>query len=295
MRRSERRRQEAEKAIRGLEATRDVAVAIGGEIALEHVLELIVKRGRALVGARSLVIMLRDGHELVVQASAGHVEEMRGARLPIAESTSGQVLERRRAERITDVAARLRIAPSGVRRGRPADRAAGADALPRRRRGRPRGVRPRRAREACSPRTTSRCCARSRPAPRPPWRSRRACRAIACAARWPPRTPSDDGGRGSFTTRPCRASGACACCSPPHGEAMTSGGLRPRWTRPSSTSSGRSRTCARSSPSCARPPWTSWGCARRSRLSSTAIASRADSRSKASSRCPAPPRGVATQ
>jgi signal transduction histidine kinase len=109
---SERRREEAEKAIRGLEATRDVAVAIGGEIALEHVLELIVKRGRALVGARSLVIMLRDGHELVVQASAGHVEEMRGTRLPIAGSTSGQVLEHRRTERITDVAARLRIAPS---------------------------------------------------------------------------------------------------------------------------------------------------------------------------------------
>ncbi len=109
---SERRRQEAERAIRGLEATRDVAVAIGGEIALEHVLELIVKRGRALVGARSLVIMLREGHELVVQASAGHIEVVQGARLPIAESTSGQVLERRRAERIADVTARLRIAPS---------------------------------------------------------------------------------------------------------------------------------------------------------------------------------------
>ena len=68
---SERRREDAEKAIRGLEATRDVAVAIGGEIGLEHVLELIVKRGRALVGARSLVIMLREGHELVIQASAG--------------------------------------------------------------------------------------------------------------------------------------------------------------------------------------------------------------------------------
>jgi signal transduction histidine kinase len=109
---SERRREDAEKAIRRLEATRDVAVAIGGEIGLEHVLELIVKRGRALVGARSLVIMLREGHELVIQASAGHVQEMRGARLPIAESTSGQVLERGRPERITDVSTRLRIAPT---------------------------------------------------------------------------------------------------------------------------------------------------------------------------------------
>jgi signal transduction histidine kinase len=109
---SERRRQEIEKAFRGLEATRDVAVAIGGEIALENVLELIAKRGRALVGARSVVIMLREGQELVVQTSAGHVRDVRPVRLPIAESTSGQVLERRRPERIADVASRLRIAPS---------------------------------------------------------------------------------------------------------------------------------------------------------------------------------------
>jgi signal transduction histidine kinase len=109
---SERRREEVENAMRGLEATRDVAVAIGGEIALEHVLELIAKRGRALVGARSLVIMLREGEELVVHASAGHARDAYGARLPIADSTSGQVLERGRPERITDVDARLRIAPS---------------------------------------------------------------------------------------------------------------------------------------------------------------------------------------
>ena len=108
---SERRRQELEKAFRGLEATRDVAVAIGGEIGLEHVLELIVKRGRALVGARSLVIMLREAEELVVRASAGHAENVREARLPIAGSTSGQVLQRGQPERITDVGARLRIAP----------------------------------------------------------------------------------------------------------------------------------------------------------------------------------------
>jgi signal transduction histidine kinase len=108
---SERRRQELEKAFRGLEATRDVAVAIGEEIALEHVLELIVKRGRALVDARSLVIMLREGEELVLQASAGHTENVRDVRLPIAESTSGQVLQRGLPERIADVSSRLRIAP----------------------------------------------------------------------------------------------------------------------------------------------------------------------------------------
>lgn len=111
---SEHRRVELEKAVRGLEATRDVAVAIGGEIGLDHVLELIVKRGRALVGARSIVIMLREGDDLVVHATAGHAHAMAGARLAIAGSTSGQVLERRRPERISDIATRLRIAPEEV-------------------------------------------------------------------------------------------------------------------------------------------------------------------------------------
>jgi GAF domain-containing protein len=108
---SERRGEEFEQAFRGLEATHDVALAIGGEIELERILELIVKRGRALVNAKSLVIMLREDEDLVVHASAGHAEDMHGARLPIAGSMSGQVLERRSAERITDVTARLRIAP----------------------------------------------------------------------------------------------------------------------------------------------------------------------------------------
>ncbi len=108
---SERRRAEAEKAFQGLQATSDVVIAIGGESALEHVLELIVKRGRVLVDARSVVIMQRDRDELVVQASAGHVNDARGIRLPIAGSTSGQVLEQHQPERITDVAASLRISP----------------------------------------------------------------------------------------------------------------------------------------------------------------------------------------
>jgi signal transduction histidine kinase len=108
---SKRRQRESEEYARGLEATRDVVVAIGEEIALENVLELIAKRGRALVDARSVVIMLRDGDELVVQTSVGHARAMRGFRMPIAGSTSGQVLERHVPERISDVSSRLRIAP----------------------------------------------------------------------------------------------------------------------------------------------------------------------------------------
>ncbi len=47
---------------------------IGGATDLDLILELIVKRGRALIRARSLLILLREGDELVVVASAGEVK-----------------------------------------------------------------------------------------------------------------------------------------------------------------------------------------------------------------------------
>ena len=108
---SERRSEQLERAVRSLEASRDIADAISGVPELNRILELIVKRGRALVEAQSLVIMLSEGDELVVVASAGHGGGAHGHRLPIAGSTSGEVLQRGRPERITDAAHRLRVAP----------------------------------------------------------------------------------------------------------------------------------------------------------------------------------------
>jgi signal transduction histidine kinase len=106
---SERRRARLERAVRGLEATRDIAIAIGSATGLERVLELIVKRGRALVDANAVVVMLREGAALVIVASAGHVTDPNGGRVPIDRSTSGRVLELGLAERISDVTNHLRI------------------------------------------------------------------------------------------------------------------------------------------------------------------------------------------
>jgi signal transduction histidine kinase len=103
------RRDELEQSARRLEASRAIAVAVGAEMELEKVLELIAKRGRALVEARSVVILLREGEDLVVAASAGVTERATGVRVPIASSTSGQVLESRKVQRIADVGAHLRI------------------------------------------------------------------------------------------------------------------------------------------------------------------------------------------
>ena len=79
---SELRRTELERAVRRLEATTTIARALGGETSLERILELIVHRGRTLIGARGLVILLREADGLVVAACAGEVPpELRGSRL----------------------------------------------------------------------------------------------------------------------------------------------------------------------------------------------------------------------
>jgi signal transduction histidine kinase len=77
-----RRREELERAVRRLEATTTIARAVGGETDLARVLELIVKRGRALVDAQGVLILLRDGAGLLVAATAGEVPTgIQGSRL----------------------------------------------------------------------------------------------------------------------------------------------------------------------------------------------------------------------
>jgi signal transduction histidine kinase len=111
---SERRRLQLERAVRSLEAARDIADAVSGVSDLDRVLELIVKRGRALVDARTVLILLLEGDQLVVAATAGHAGESRGRRVPIEGSTSGQVLERGQPERITDASSELRVGPADL-------------------------------------------------------------------------------------------------------------------------------------------------------------------------------------
>jgi signal transduction histidine kinase len=77
-----RRRTDLEQAVRRFEATTAIARAVGGETDLDRVLELIVKRGRALVDARGVVILLRHADGLVIAAGAGELPEgVRGERV----------------------------------------------------------------------------------------------------------------------------------------------------------------------------------------------------------------------
>jgi len=97
---SERRRLESERMARHLRVTRDVAVAIGRETDLGRVLELVVKRARALVAARSAVVWLLEGNELVLRAATAGVEAPLGLRVPAAGSQSSEAMRSRRPQRL---------------------------------------------------------------------------------------------------------------------------------------------------------------------------------------------------
>ncbi len=107
----ERRRDHLERTVRALDTAVAIAQALGGETDLSRILELIVKRARALVGARTLVIMLEQDEQLVFAAGAGALAA--GAdddkRMPIEGTVTGQVLRSQRSERLTDARTAMHI------------------------------------------------------------------------------------------------------------------------------------------------------------------------------------------
>jgi signal transduction histidine kinase len=103
-----RRRAEAERAVRRLEATSAIARAVGSETDLDRVLELIVKRGRALLDARAVVLLLAEGEQLQLAAAAGQIASTAiGGRFPLAGSAAGEVLFSGRPARLDDVPSQL--------------------------------------------------------------------------------------------------------------------------------------------------------------------------------------------
>ena len=98
------RRIEFERATKRLEASTAIARALGGETHLDVVLDLISKRGRALVDATWMLILVIEGEELVVRAAAGELpDDPIGRRVPVETSLSGQALAKRETQTIADV------------------------------------------------------------------------------------------------------------------------------------------------------------------------------------------------
>ena len=98
------RRDELERTIRGLETTTEISRALGGVTDLERVLELVVKRSRALIDARAAEIALLDGDEFVMAAVAGEgMDGFKGTRIPIGDSLAAHSLNTGRQHRLAEV------------------------------------------------------------------------------------------------------------------------------------------------------------------------------------------------
>jgi signal transduction histidine kinase len=103
-----RRRAELERAVRGLEATATVARAVGFETDLDRVLELVAKRGRALLDADSLLVILEEGGELRVAAAAGEIgADAVGVALPLEGTVAGAVVTNGTSERVPSLPDRM--------------------------------------------------------------------------------------------------------------------------------------------------------------------------------------------
>jgi signal transduction histidine kinase len=109
------RRDELERMVATLDATTQIALAVGGETDLDVILELVAKRGRALVSARVLLIELCDREELLVAAGAGELPpDLIGGRVTMKDSLAGQALRARRTLRLDDELNRARFDEHGT-------------------------------------------------------------------------------------------------------------------------------------------------------------------------------------
>jgi signal transduction histidine kinase len=108
---SEARRDELERTVAALDATTQIARALGGHTDLDRILELVAKRGRALVSARAVVIGLVRGSELVVASAAGRLAApLEGRRLGLGDGLAVVAVRNGRTERLGDPLSRQRFA-----------------------------------------------------------------------------------------------------------------------------------------------------------------------------------------
>lgn len=112
---SERQRTELQRTVSALDATIQIARALGGQTDLSTILELVAKRGRALVSARALVIELCQGEQLTVAAGAGELPaNLIGQRVDLKGSVASAALRSRRSQRLTDELNRSRFSQHGL-------------------------------------------------------------------------------------------------------------------------------------------------------------------------------------
>lgn len=109
------RRDELERTVATLEATTQFARAVGGETDLDVILQLVAKRGRALVSAQTLLIELKQDQTLLVAAGAGELpEDLIGRRFPLADTVAARAIRTGRVRRLDNEMDRLRFDERGA-------------------------------------------------------------------------------------------------------------------------------------------------------------------------------------
>jgi signal transduction histidine kinase len=95
------REDEVERALKRSETSVDIARVVGGETDVERVLDLIVKRARALVEARTLLVLMRREGRLVVAAQAGVIgDEVSHLMIPTDDAVFQAAMQERVAQHL---------------------------------------------------------------------------------------------------------------------------------------------------------------------------------------------------
>lgn len=111
------RRDELEQTVAALRATTEISRAVAGESDLDVVLTLVAKRGRALISARSLIIELVAGSELLIAAGAGELpRELVGMHVELEGSLAAHAMRTRRSQRVEEEMNRMRFEQHGLGR-----------------------------------------------------------------------------------------------------------------------------------------------------------------------------------
>ena len=222
--RSETRRVDLQHTVEALDASMQISRALGGETDVDAILQLVAKRARALVSARTVLIEhSRDGH-LVVAVGAGEFSpDLVGQEIDPHDSVAGAAMRSARTLRLEDEPNQARFERHGLgalgfhatRRPRRAAR------VPGRRVRSPRRDRPHTGRAGLLDR---------RPAPAGGVRGQRRVRrgdgrigraSTGAASDSPPPTRNGRDGLANCTTRPFRLSPRYDSDWPPRCEATT--------------------------------------------------------------------------
>ena len=257
------RREELERLVSTFDASSEIAQALAGGTDLDRILELVVKRGRALTDARSMLLLLEQGDDLVVAALAGELDDsLIGHRIPIAETAAGHVLRTGIAERLADVPGRLRFALAEQ------TNAESGLFVPLRVRGRSLGVLAAFDRLRDGPRFSAwdeQVLSGFAATPHQLWPVPGTRPPRCCVGASSPRSRSEAAGRASFTTRRCRNSPGSSSPSRRSGARTTQRPAARQSTPPLLGSTSPSRRCGGSSPISVPQRSTISGSSRRSR------------------------------